>query len=591
MSLQSIRSLPRHFIPFLFALVTAVAAQGQTAPRPQPSPPADDVIRVSTELVQTDVTVLDKTGRFVSGLKPESFELKVDRKPQSIAFFEELISASSRRDPKTRKIGPIEDAPTATRSGRTLLFFIDDLHLAADSLVRTRNALLDFIDGGMGASDQVAITSPSGQIGFLQQFTDDKIALRSAVARLVYKANTKTDMEQPPMTEYMALKIREGDEGTITYYVNEMMKQNCYRAGGEVICAMSTPSARLLVLQRARQIVSESAPDIDNTLRLLEGLMKTAAQFPGRKLVFFISDGFFLSDRKYGSQDKIKRITDAAGRAGVVIYTLDARGLVSEGVTAANNRPIESGGLLAGSTMGELAASQDGLNALAVDTGGRAFRNTNRPMGEWVDSVLAETSHYYLLAWRPDTEEQKRRKFNHLEVTIKDRPDLKVRLRKGYFKTTPLPILNTNKKPDKDPTKAREEDMRLVIDATVAQREVPTQLALDYLQVPGVGTKVMASIEIRREALTFDLTDGKQQADVDIGGIVYDDKGKPKSSFVGRLRISATAENSGQGKPPAVYRFQAWLPGGLYQVRVGLRDVRSGKIGSAMQWIKIPSLN
>jgi VWFA-related protein len=591
MSLQSTRFLPRHFIPFLFALVTAVAAQGQTAPGPKPSPPADDVIRVNTELVQTDVTVLDKTGRFVSGLKPESFELKVDRKPQSIAFFEELISASSRRDPKTRKIGPIEDAPTATRSGRTLLFFIDDLHLAADSLVRTRNALLDFIDGGMGASDQVAITSPSGQIGFLQQFTDDKIALRSAVARLVYKANTKTDMEQPPMTEYMALKIREGDEGTITYYVNEMMKQNCYRAGGEVICAMSTPSARLLVLQRARQIVSESAPDIDNTLRLLEGLMKTAAQFPGRKLVFFISDGFFLSDRKYGSQDKIKRITDAAGRAGVVIYTLDARGLVSEGVTAANNRPIESGGLLAGSTMGELAASQDGLNALAVDTGGRAFRNTNRPMGEWVDSVLAETSHYYLLAWRPDTEEQKRRKFNHLEVTIKDRPDLKVRLRKGYFKTTPLPILNTNKKPDKDPTKAREEDMRLVIDATVAQREVPTQLALDYLQVPGVGTKVMASIEIQREALTFDLTDGKQQADVDIGGIVYDDKGKPKSSFVGRLRISATAENSGQGKPPAVYRFQAWLPGGLYQVRVGLRDVRSGKIGSAMQWIKIPSLN
>jgi hypothetical protein len=61
----------------------------------------------------------------------------------------------------------------------------------------------------------------------------------------------------------------------------------------------------------------------------------------------------------------------------------------------------------------------------------------------------------------------------------------------------------------------------------------------------------------------------------------------PKSSFVGRLRIY---KSQSLEKPRAVYRFQAWLPGGLYQVRVGLRDVRSGKIGSAMQWVKIPSL-
>jgi VWFA-related protein len=592
MSLHSIRRLSRYFILLLWVLVAAASAQGQGAPGPQPSPTADDVVRVNTELVQTDVTVFDKAGRFVRGLKPEAFQLRVDQKPQSIAFFEELTSQSSRREIKTQKDASPEETKSSTpRSARTLLFFIDDLHLAPDSLVHTRKALLDFIDGGMGATDQVAITSASGQIGFLQQLTDDKVALRSAVARLTYRANSKIDMENPPMSEYMALKIREGDESTISYFVTEIMKQNCFRSGGEYICMMSTQSARLLVLERARQMVAESAPDTDNTLRLLERVMRIAAQLPGRKLMFLISDGFYSSDRKYGLQDKIKRITEAAGRAGVVIYTLDARGLVSEGVNATNNRPIESGGLLAGSGMGELAASQDGLNALARDTGGRAFRNTNRPVSEWVDDVLAETSNYYLLAWRPDSDEQKRRKFNHIEVTIKDRPDLNVRLRKGYFKTAPLPILTTKKKPDKDPTKAREDDMRLVIDAPLSQREVPTQLSLDYLQVPGVGTKVVASVEINREALTFDSVDGKKAAEIDIGGIFYDDKGKPKSSFVGRLRIYPTAENSTQEKAGAVYRFQAWLPGGLYQVRVGVRDVRNGKIGSAMQWVKIPSLN
>ena len=580
----------RHFSPLCiaisFLLVTATSALGQAVPEQRP-PVADDVVRVNTELVQTDVTVFDKAGRFVTGLKPEMFQLTIDKKPQSIAFFEELSSASSRKVAKSQA-GTAEETPAVTKfSPRTVLFLIDDLHLAPGSLVQTRKALLEFIDAGMGANDQVAIISPSGQIGFLQQFTDDRDVLRMAVARLSYKANSKTDMEQPPMSEYIAMKIREGDESAITYFVNEIMKQSCFKTSSGVYCMMNTQSARLLVMQRARQIVFEAAPDTDNTLRLLEGLMRVAAQLPGRKLLFFVSDGFYLTDRKYGSQDKIKRITDAAGRAGVVIYTLDARGLVSDGLTAANNRPLESEGLLAGSTIGEIAASQDGLNALAIDTGGRAFRNTNRPMSEWMDSVLAETSNYYLLAWRPDTEEQKRRKFNHIEVTIKDRPDLKVRLRKGYFKTAPLPILNTKKKPDKDPAKALENDMRLVIDAPLSQREVPTDLAMDVLQVPGVGTRVVASVQLKPGALTFDSIDGKQAADIDIGGIFYDDKGKPKSSFVGRLRIY---KSENLEKPRAVYRFQAWLPGGLYQVRVGLRDVRSGKIGSAMQWVKVPSV-
>ena len=135
--------------------------------------------------------------------------------------------------------------------------------------------------------------------------------------------------------------------------------------------------------------------------------MRSAAQLPGRKLVFLISDGFYLNDKRTGSQDRIRRVTEAAGKAGVVIYTLDARGLISEGLDVTNNRPVESGGLLAPSMAGEILASQDGLNALARDTGGRAFRNTNRPMSEWVDDVLHETSNYYLLAWRPDTDEQK----------------------------------------------------------------------------------------------------------------------------------------------------------------------------------------
>ena len=336
-----------------------------------------------------------------------------------------------------------------------------------------------------------------------------------------------------------------------------------------------------------------AAPDTDNTLILLEGLMRTAAQFPGRKLVFMISDGFYLNDRKTSARDRIRKITDAAGRAGVVIYTLDARGIISESLDVTNNRPIDGEGLTVSSNIGEIVASQEGLNALAGDTGGRAFRNTNAPMSEWVDKVLDETSNYYLLAWRPDSEEQKRGKFNRIEASIIGRQDLTVRLRSSYFKTAPLPILTTKKKAEKDPTKAREDDMRLVIDAPISQRQIPTELALSFAQMPGVGTRVAASVQINREALAFQLTDGERAADVDIGGIFYDDKGKPMSSFVGRLRVFPIPRNAASTVPTrdALYAFHAWLPAGLYQVRVGIRDVQSGKIGSAMQWIQVPNLS
>lgn len=572
--------------------------------KPDPSDDAQDVIKFDTSLVQTDVMVFDKNGKFVDGLKPEQFQLKVDKTQREISFFELIRSGSvtsTREELKSDQANapgepkPV-NPPKPDSQRRAVIFFVDDLHLAPDSLARTRKALLDFIDRGIGEGDLVAITSPSGQIGFLQQFTADRAALRSAVARLEYRTNTKSDMQQPPMSEYIAMKIREGDEQAMTYYIQELQKQACFRAGNQTICTISPQAAKQQVRMRAQQMVVESAPSTHDTLRLLEGLMRTAAQIPGRKLVFFISDGFYLNDAKTGAIDRIKKVTDAAGRAGVVIYTLDARGIVSDSIDVTNNKPMSPDGKLANASIGEIAASQDGLNALAKDTGGRALRNTNLPMSEWVEKVMDETSNFYLLAWKPDNEEQKRGKFKHIEISIVGRPDLTVRVRSGYFKSAALPLLNVKKKSSKDSAKAREDDMRWVIDAPVSQREIPTQVDLRFVQMPGFGTRVIATISIDEEALTFDVIDGKLAADVDIGGICYDDKGKPLDSFVGRLRIfpqnssASTTPRSPKQPRRSIYRFSTFVPGGLYQVRVGIRDLKSSRLGSAMDWITVPKI-
>jgi VWFA-related protein len=581
-----------------FVFPGLVFSQTKPEPKPEPTTEAQDVIKFDTSLVQTDVMVFDKKGRFVDGLKPEQFQLKIDKTPREISFFERITSGGSVRQleevtsTQPDSVGaPKPNAPKADARGRAVIFFVDDLHLAPDSLVRTRQALLDFIDRGIQEKDLVAITSPSGQIGFLQQFTGDKEALRSAVARLNYRANPKLDTERPPMSEYLAMKIREGNEQALTYYVQEIQKQSCYRTGREVICPVSPQSARQLVRNRANQIVVQSAPSTADTLRLLEGLMRSAAQLPGRKLVFVISDGFYLNDSKTSSIDRIKKVTDAAGRAGVVIYTLDARGIVGESIDI--NRPMDEKGLLTMASIGEIISSQDGLNALAGDTGGQAFRNTNLPMHKWIEKVMDETSNYYLIAWKPDSEEQKRGKFKNIEVSIPDHPDLKVRVRSSYFKTAALPLLTTKSKKEKDPTKAREDDMRLVIDAPVSQSEIPAEVDLRFVQMPGFGTRVIATLSIDDSAVTFEPIDGKLAADVDVGGILYDDKGKPINSFVGRLRIFPRTSVTG-GSPTkqkrSIYSFSTLVPGGLYQVRIGIRDLKSSRMGSAMDWITVPKL-
>ena len=61
-----------------------------------------DVVRTNVELVQTRITVIDKNGKFVEGLKREQFELMVDGKPRPVAFFERIAFQSFHSPPTSR---------------------------------------------------------------------------------------------------------------------------------------------------------------------------------------------------------------------------------------------------------------------------------------------------------------------------------------------------------------------------------------------------------------------------------------------------------------------------------------------------------
>ncbi|MGZ8845825.1 MAG: VWA domain-containing protein [Pyrinomonadaceae bacterium] len=544
----------------------------------------DEVIRINTELVQTDVMVFDKKGQFVGGLGREQFELMVDGKPQPLAFFEQVKAGTSKeaRLRSAENAAPVA-SPVNENRGRTIVFFIDDLHLSLDSLGRTRKALAQFIDNEMNENDRVAIASTSGDIGFLQQFTDYKFVLRAASERLThhpYKTGDLTD-SRTPMTEYTALAIeRNEDPQVLDFYV-----ERCLREAFPLKYRRET--CEIQVKSRARATLLQASSVILNTYASLESLMQSSKLLPGRKLVFFFSDGFLLDTgpRNASPRDKLKEITDAALRSGVVVYTIDARGLFSGQLDATNNVPFDPQNRLGNTSVREGPAMQDALNALAGDTGGRALRNQNY-FDRWVNKILDETSQYYLLAWRPNNREETLANFKSIAVRVVDHPEYTVRLPRGFLNSRPGPPPKAIAEVQ-GPAQAHH-DLQQALTSLNPKHEILTSVSAVYLDTPEHGPVLTTSVQIANETLSYQAKEGKQLAAVDVVGVVVNERGKPAGSFQTRLNINSTEENGANSS--SIYNSRLPLVPGLYQVRVATRDINSGRVGSAQQWIEIPNL-
>src|SRR4029453_9622478 len=121
-----------------------------------------------------------------------------------------------------------------------------------------------------------------------------------------------------------------------------------------------------LVKSNARNVLTQTGYATERTYQSLESLMRSSARLPGRKLVFFVSDGFLSQGGPFGNSlsNKLKQITDAAQRASVVIYSIDARGLISGTLDATNNLLPDANGRMAALASTEILATQDALNAL-----------------------------------------------------------------------------------------------------------------------------------------------------------------------------------------------------------------------------------
>jgi VWFA-related protein len=531
---------------------------------------------------------VDKRGRFVDGLKAEQFELRVDAKRQPLIFFEQVAAGSSAEErqlaaARAANKGAVDspDHKLAIKSdrGRLVFFFVDDVHLTGESLTRARSLLSHFVTDHMAANDRVAVVSTSGQIGFLQQLTDNKAVLREAIARLNYKFNPETTASGVSISEVDAnLIASRGDKGLFAYLVEATMKE----------MQMGALSAMTLVKNRVRQINSQSRLVEIETLSRLESLIRSTGPLPGRKVVFFISDGFVMDNKRSGGVDVMQRVTSEAARVGAVVYTLDTRSnFFGASVDASRNEYPDFGARTAGRSLAESKTPQEPLETLADETGGRSYLNSNT-LDDAVAEALRESSAYYLLAWRPDTENQKAGK-SRIDVVIKDRPDLRVRMRRHFFELKTVQAGNSTRGESAAAAKAEPEDeLRAALGALYPHRGLPVALSAGYLNTLDQAPLLSLALQIDAETLGFAGPEGKQEAVVDVLGVALDDRGS-FSSFKQKLRVSREAVFS------KAQRFVIWsqtlpLPPGLYQVRVAVRDSQTGRTGGAIEWIEVPRI-
>jgi VWFA-related protein len=569
----------RKFILALVFISSFISTNTAQTPVPTPVPvETDDVVKISTTLIQVDVTVTDKNGKIITDLKPEDFEVFENGERQNITNFS-FVSAAQQTDeteikPKKTEKNSVPLPPVPLRPGqirRTIALVVDDLGLSFESIYQVRRALRKFVDEQMQPNDLVAIIRTGSGMGALQQFTSDRRQLYAAIEAVKWNSLGRAGISAfaPIQATLLEQQAANGEEVSEEELAEEQKRLRDFDNFREDIFSVGTLGA-------------------------INFIVKGMSELPGRKSIMLFSDGFVICtpdspDRCIKMVESVKQLTDLSNRAAVSIYTFDARGLSNTGISAADNMDSvnpERIRNISGSRSAEIFDKQEGLAFLAEETGGRSFFNNN-DINKGLDKALEDQKGYYLIGYQPDDEtfDAKTRRFNKLEIKVK-RKETNVRFRSGFFGIAD----NKIKKPE---TQNPAQQIFSALNSPFAVSDISLRLNTLFGNDKQNGSFVLSLLHVNARDLKFtDEPDGKKKAVFDVlavsfgeNGSVIDQIGKTYNWSV-KSDVYQKLLNEG-----FVYHFTFPVKKpGAYQYRVAIRDSATGKVGSANQFIEIPDL-
>ena len=574
------------------ALVVVFAALSQQASTQQT--PDRPVFRTGTNLVIIDAVVVDNAGRHVRDLSADDFEvvqegrthrvrqaLYVPAGSQAAAPYAAVMPGE--KPPAPAAATPPESRGILSRDAalapdaRVMAIVIDDLGLSFESTFAVRSALTKFVNTEVVAGDLVAILRTSAGVGTLQQFTTDTRLLHAAIDRLQW-----TILSRSGVTAFAPL-VPDDALGFGGY-------------GGSGTAEVDDEKS----LEGLRTSISATG-----SLGALDYIIRGVETLPGRKSVVFVSEGMRLFTKPEGfstrGADRIwnafTRVMDRANRAGVVVYTMDPRGLTSGNLTAEDNpqiRPSIPGSTGASSAeqfdakirkgiadrLSFLRDSQEALTYIAEQTGGFAILNTNDLSGGF-RRVLDDAGGYYLLGFEGAPAALRSWDPGRVTVRVK-RPGLRVRSRKGLF--GPADAGRERTVVDGDP---------LVMAALSPFGATALEVRLTALfgHDTREGSFIRSLFFIDPAAVSFtQRADGRHVGHLTVLLLAIGEDGQMKTQWRRAIDLQLTAASYEAAKNRGIL-YSASIPmkaPGAYQLRVAVRDETTSAMGSTSQFVEVP---
>ena len=397
----------------------------------QAQPPQADrrpTFRSATSLVEVDIIARDGKGRFVPNLTAADVEIFEDDRPQTIEHFY-LVTR-----PNAGSSAPVVSASDSVRAPdrserRVFVFFFDSEHLSSGSLLKLKDAAMDFVNGELRPDDFAGVYVNGVLVN--GHLTNQKQELLDAIRR----AEPATDsvetrmrmlLEFPRIDSYHeAARIESGDRGALT----DAGQRAC--GGGDTAKLCENEGGREYVedkLQRKARLFADQARHAAGaTIRSMTYVVRNLSGLEGRKTLMLLSEGFNTDD----ARGSLPMLAGQASRAGVTIYSVDARGAAARAGSAPAADPLVQGPGLSG--IGD--ATDEALDVLSAQTGGLTLRWRDDFRRALAD-IGSDTSTYYVLGYSPQnpTLDGKYRR-----ITLKLKLDgVSIRARRGYV-ASPLP--------------------------------------------------------------------------------------------------------------------------------------------------------
>ncbi len=543
------------------ALFTAAALMAQ-APRP-PAGPQNDAPRpatfsTTTNLVVVDVTVSGRDGSPITDLTKDDFLIYEDGKPQNVASCDlqkleakPLAAQPSLKDrtqapppPKPRPVVAAGDAQTF-QDRRLIVMFFDFSSMQPPEQIRAVDAAIKFLGTQMTASDMVSIMVFGSALKTVQDFTGDRDLLISTIR---------------------GFHIGESSE----------------------LASMSDTGADSED-QSGLYVADETEFNIFNTDRKLVALEDAARRlggYPQKKALVYLSSG--VEKTGVDNQSQLRATINAAVRANVAFYPIDARGLSA---SAPGGDATQAGAvgskLYSGAGQRALRDSfhnqQETLFTLSSDTGGKAMLDSN-DLTLGMTQVQKDINSYYILTYASTNTAQDGR---YRKIQVKLAPKLatlraKLDYRQGYYGPTTFGKMRESDK---------EAQLQRAIESENPITDLPIAVEIDYFRLDKSKYFVPVSVEIPGSALAFHNKGAKAATELDFTAQVRDARGQVASAVRDTIPLKLDEAIAGQvARKHIQYDTGLTLAPGKYTLRFVARENGEGKVGTFETPFTIPDL-